>query len=362
MVFLASCGTPSPPTPPRPPIPVPVTDLAARQIGDKVQLSFTLPKETTEGIPLEQPPDIEIYRGYLSASAQAAGSAAKTTLTYTLPSAVVDTYLAEGRVEFDDPFTRQDWSQHAGESRVYAVKTRASKHRDSEFSNVVSVRPLPVPEPSKNVIATLTEPAVELKWTPPSRTSAGQSFAEAGVSIGGFRIYRTLLPRTGDQSTETSPEFLAVSPVPNYRDVQFEFGRTYIYRVTSVAQFGADSVESDYSAPITVEAHDTFPPAVPQNLVVVLVPATESAAAHFELSWAISQETDLAGYYVYRSEGDDTSVQKISGEMLPVPTFRDTTVRPGKRYTYSVTAVDRTGNESLRSAPVSEIVPEAKRP
>jgi fibronectin type 3 domain-containing protein len=39
--------------------------------------------------------------------------------------------------------------------------------------------------------------------------------------------------------------------------------------------------------------------------------------------------------------------------LLPTPAVRDTSVQAGHRYWYTVTAVDRAGNESALSAPVA---------
>ncbi len=44
-----------------------------------------------------------------------------------------------------------------------------------------------------------------------------------------------------------------------------------------------------------VTAHDTFPPAAPQGIVVVPVPAQSGQPGYLELSWDISPETDVAG-------------------------------------------------------------------
>ena len=71
-----------------------------------------------------------------------------------------------------------------------------------------------------------------------------------------------------------------------------------------------------------------------------------------DLSWAINLETDLAGYRVYRSEQESTRGQVLNPELLPTPAIRDTSVEPGHRYWYTVTAVDHAGNESAPSAPV----------
>src|SRR5579864_9614469 len=89
-VSIAACGAPGVPTPPRPVVPRPVTDLAARQQGSSVILTFTLPKKSDENETLAALPSIEIFRGERAASATGAPAKMTTQLIYTLPSALVD--------------------------------------------------------------------------------------------------------------------------------------------------------------------------------------------------------------------------------------------------------------------------------
>ncbi|HEX8882682.1 MAG TPA: hypothetical protein VF749_21725, partial [Candidatus Acidoferrum sp.] len=70
-------------------------------------------------------------------------------------------------------------------------------------------------------------------------------------------------------------------------------------------------------------------------------------------SWSINVETDLAGYRVYRSEQEGARGQLITPDLVAVPAVRDSSVAPGRRYWYTVTAVDRAGNESAASHPVA---------
>ncbi len=49
LLLAGGCGAPGEPTPPSPPVPVAVTDLAAQQAGDAVQLTFTMPPKTVAG-------------------------------------------------------------------------------------------------------------------------------------------------------------------------------------------------------------------------------------------------------------------------------------------------------------------------
>jgi fibronectin type 3 domain-containing protein len=123
-----------------------------------------------------------------------------------------------------------------------------------------------------------------------------------------------------------------------------------MYSVRSVTQYPNWVIESSDSNRVRIAAKDTHPPAAPQGLVVVFVPAVGQALAHLELSWAINSETDIAGYNVYRSEQEGASGTRLNPELLLTPAFRDINAVPGRRYQYTVTAVDRSGNESPASA------------
>jgi len=356
LAALAACGTPGPPVPPRPTVPEAITDLGARQVGEAVVLTFTMPQKSIEGETLAEPPDVEIYRG---TPQQRPGGTEPLPQVYTVPSALVDTYLDQGRVRFLDPLPpellQQAQSLPGGRLELdYMVRTRASTRRASEESNAVRVTILPVPETVSNLTASVTERGIELRWTPPERTTSGGTIP----SLASYRVYRAEV-EAGAAPSATPPQgaLLSVTPAPLYRDTQFEFGPTYIYTVRSVAQYESDSVESADSEPVQVTPQDTFPPAPPQNVVAVLVPATPESPAQFDLSWSISMEPDLAGYRVYRSAEEGTLGEEQNRELLLVPTFRDTSLLAGQRYFYRVTAVDRSGNESLPSAPVAAEVP-----
>ena len=365
LLFCAviGCAAPGEPSPRRPPVPEAISDLAARQAGDAVVLTFTLPKNTIEHKSLAEPPAVEIYRGL--APAGAAPGKLTTRLVYTIPAALVDTYHTEGHVRFVDPLKPEELARDSGGQMVYMIRTRASKRRASADSNTVAVRVYPVLAPISDVKATLTESAIELSWTPPERSSGGAALP----ALAGYRVYRAEVePGAGSTAQDVSRakwktplELLGPTPAPAFRDTQFEFGRAYLYVVRSVAQYAADQVESADSQPVVVTARDTFAPATPQGLVAVLVPARPGTPAHIELSWNISPEADLAGYHVYRSEHRGTEVsplERLTRELLLTPTFRDISIEPGRRYLYRVSAVDRAGNESPLSIAESAEVPQ----
>ena len=107
-----------------------------------------------------------------------------------------------------------------------------------------------------------------------------------------------------------------------------------------------------------IEALDVFPPAIPAGLAAVANPPANGEPASIDLSWQPNTEPDLAGYYVYRHEAE-TPWQRISGSQpVPAPAFHDPSVQPGYTYVYGVSAVDRSGHESGRSADAQETVPQ----
>ena len=355
LLLTAGCGAPGDPIPPSLPVPAAIKDLTAHQAGDGVQLSFTLPSNSISGEKLLAPPAVEILRGTVRSDGSA--DAKSFRVVYTIPAVLVEGYRADGQVRFTDPIAPEETKSHPGVAVAYLVRTRASQKRASADSNVVSLRVFPVPAPIASVEARVTESAVELAWPVPVRAAAG----EPVPTITGYRIYRRELrssvpSASSEELPQSKPEshaaLLASAESNNYRDTSVVFDHTYVYILRSVIQVEGDELESSDSQPVKVIPHDTFPPAPPQDLVAALLPGLAPGTLLVDLSWSINLETDLAGYHVYRSEQEGTRGQLVTPELLPTPAVRDRSVQPGRRYWYTVTAVDRAGNESEPGTPV----------
>jgi len=356
-VLAAGCAAPGEPSARHPVVPAAVTDLAARQSGNSFVLTFTLPQRSTDREALAEHPAIEIYRAALAPGA-VADKKTGWRLAYSIPPEQVDSYLKTGQIEFRDVLTPDDFAGPAGSSLAYKVRTRAVKTRASQDSNVVLAKIHPAPEAPQDVRVQVTESALVVSWS--------EAAVPAGASSRVYRVYRGEA-EAGEETPaqqnatnvkpQTPEEPVGASPSTEFRDAHFEFGTAYVYTVRSVAQFGADLVESADSAPVTVTPRDTFPPATPAGLETTVVPATAQTPAYVELSWAISPEGDLAGYHVYRAESIDSPGERENKDLLPTPTFRDMSVTSGRRYYYTVSAVDRAGNESPQSSVVVADVP-----
>ena len=354
--LASGCAAPGDPTPRHPVVPAAVADLAARQVGGEIVLAFTLPTRSTDREALAELPSVEIYRATLAPGATA-DRKTPWGLAYTIPSERVDSYERSNHIEFRDPLAPTALAHSDGFPLTYMVRTRAARARVSENSNILTLRIFPPPEVPGDVRTAVMESAIALSWS--------EAATPLGATFGGYRIYRATMESGQEGATQVasqakmkSPSAMAgASTTPEYRDLHFEFGETYLYTVRSVATFGTDLVESADSAPAMVTPRDIFPPAAPLALETAIMPATPQGAAYIELSWAISPEMDLAGYRVYRSDREDARGELLNTELLPSPSFRDMSVMPGRRYFYRVSAVDRAGNESPTGLAVPADVP-----
>lgn len=347
-ILAGGCAAPGDPTARHPVVPLAVTDLAARQYGNTLALTFTLPARSMDREALAEHPTIEIFRAALPPGASPDKKTA-WRLAYSIPAEQVDPYLKAGQIEFHDPLTADDFARAAGSLVAYKVRTRAAKARASEDSNVILARIYQAPEAPQGVHVDITESALVVTWTeaalPPQASSRVYRVYRGEIESG-----QVIPPQDLSRAKLKTPlELAGTSSSTDFHDSHFEFGTPYLYTVRSVAQYGPDLVESADSAPATVTPRDIFPPAAPTGLEITIVPATPQAPASVELSWAISPEGDLGGYSVYRSEREDSPGVRVSTEILPSPTFRDMSVMPGGRYYYRVSAVDRAGNESPKS-------------
>ena len=79
---------------------------------------------------------------------------------------------------------------------------------------------------------------------------------------------------------------------------------------------------------------DVFPPAAPVGV------ASVPSEGGISLIWEPNSELDLDGYLILRREAGDATLRQLTPTPLAEARYRDTSVEPGKRYIYSVVAVD----------------------
>jgi hypothetical protein len=355
-----SCGVPGEPVPPSPAVPQAVTDLTASQRGDGVLLVFTPPNKSTRGERLNTTPTMEVLQGSLRAD----GLPDQRSLHVvdTVPGSVLNTYVQQGKVEFLEHFPPEEIRNKPAETTVFVVRTRVSERKSSENSNAVVVTLYAVPERIAALEVQEAENSIQLKWAPPKQTFSGVPLSRE-LS---YHVYRGELDPASEKAARKdlhdavwrSPllEVATVTP-PEYDDTGFDYGKTYVYVVRSAVNEGGKLLESDDSRPLILTPKDIFPPGAPQDVVAAVLPGGQGNAKVVDLSWGINVETDLAGYRVYRSEREGERGPLLTPGWLPSSAYRDSDVNSGRRYWYTVTAVDQAGNESAPSAALFVEIP-----
>jgi hypothetical protein len=345
--LLSSCGSPGVPLPPSLELAKPVTDLRAVRKGDKVFLAWTAPTVTTDRHSIRHPGSTEICRNVGPTIGECGSPVAKVA-----PAKVSESKKApEGQqATFTDKLPATLQSANPTSNVTYAVSVLNSYGRSAGLSNKVQVPAAPTLPPPSDFQAELTADGVRLEWTPipPPPEIPGLRFV--------YRIYRREQGTNKDAIAGEIP--VAPESPANLLDHSFEWEKTYAYRATvatlGVAANGERQVEGDDTPPVTIVAHDLFPPAVPTGLQAVF--SGPGQKLFIDLVWTPNSDSDLAGYNIYRHEQGASPV-KFNSELIKAPAFRDTQVLSGHQYFYSITAVDVRGNESPYSEEGSETVP-----
>ena len=354
--LLAGCGTPGAPQPPSLELPVPVQDLSATRVGDKVTLTWTPPQRTTDGAGISRPGPTLICR-----------EINMTIMVQCAKVAAVGALAAAAKPSYVDILPSPLQKENASGLASYAVEVENDRGRSAGLSNQVQVPLAPTLPPPPQVSAEVTAQGPVISWVVPldevDQVLAPEAQKARAPIAYDFRLYRrdASLPKAPAASLPVEGAYASPRlPQPNFNvlDSTTEWEKTYFYRVVVVTTVKAQGkpieIEGAPSDEVTVVTHDVFPPATPSGLQAVASGAGQPP--FIDLTWAPNTESDLAGYNVYRHEAGQAPV-KINDKPVAAPAYRDGNVERGHKYFYSVSALDLRGNESAKSGETSESVP-----
>ena len=391
LILLAGCALAANPEPPTLWLPVPVKDLTATRVGDEVHLHWTMPKETTDKVLLkgDQRAHFCWINGAVpekpAVAAKPAGAAQSGTAQQgpvrpaprpapAPPSPVLDAKTCKpAGDEMFPPNKPADFTAKmpaeliAGSPRTvtYVVELENDAGKTAGPSNPAWVAAGVAPPGVTGLRLEARAEGVELHWD-----------AAAARAQMVMRIHRTLLSKPGaPQPGAAKPNHGNGVPPPEEQTLEVDLDKSdsgealdhdapldheWKYWAERVARVKTDGQALEIaglpSAPMTIDAKDVFPPAVPSGVAAV----ADAQAKAIDVSWTPDTEADLAGYVVYRRDVTaGTAAERISGTAPVVPpSFADANVVAGHRYAYAVSAVDQDGNESARSGEVEEEIPQ----
>lgn len=176
----------------------------------------------------------------------------------------------------------------------------------------------PVPQPPavpQGLSATPGDKEASLSWTANTETDLKE-----------YKIYK-------------DGSYLATVPkgTASYKATSLTNGTTYSFQVSAVNTGGLESNKSSAVTAKPMAAPDTTPPSAPTGVKAV------DGGLKAVVTWNANTESDLASYNLYM-DGKKT----LSG--LTKTTAEVTGLTRGQTYSFRVTAVDTSGNESAKSS------------
>ncbi len=295
-----ACGKRGEPLPPLPRTPQAVSGFTVAQRGDRLEARGVAPRTTSSGAALSVF-EVELIRAEKEGELEKVGQSEKL------------------RVAPGETF-RQSWPLPPAGTNVRIAARAISRGQRSTFTPPVAFAVKAPPAAPTALTAGLEAGGVVLGWT-------------GGPAL----VYRKKTGGAYDAPVDPKP-----TAGPAFRDTSVAPGQSWCYVVRAVA--GTEPlVESAPSSEACVSVRDVFAPAAPAGVAAL------AAGGVVDVSWSPSTEPDLASYRVYRSEGGEA--KKLADVPGSETRFRDEAAVIGPTYSYTVTAVDKDGNESVPSAP-----------
>lgn len=327
--MLAGCASTGAPRAPSLLLPQVVRGVQAARVGSHVDLQWTTPTLSTDRQPL-------VRRKHGAGQLSAEVCRAETAECKVVRRLNV---TAGQPVQLRDDLPPALLTGAAQPLR-YEVRTFNGAGHTAGWSRDAVTVSGPAPEPLTGLTAATTDAGVQLTWkrTPPA---IGERIViEAETTSRPDAAGRSLGVRTGSGG--------AIDTAPHVGDHL----RYTVTRTRTISSNGTNVAISGEPAAIEItRAADTFAPAQPKGLIAVAM-QLQNTSAEIDLSWEPNNEADLQGYLLYRTEAQ--SSVKLTPKPIESVSFRDSTAQPGHAYRYTVTAIDRSGNESARSEAAEE--------
>ncbi len=324
LAIAASCGRKTDPLTPPSPRPEAVQDVKIATRDGVAFLSWRIPTRNIEGKEMNRADILgfRIYRAVLEPKKRPRfKQIAEIDLANPSPAEV-----REGRVFWNDRNLR--YGQVYG-YRIRAISAQGGLSQPSEEVRSAPLLSLALP---KRLKAVGGDSRIELTWEPVTTRADGSGYS----GFVGYNIYR------GTEKGRQSETPLNKEPVrtPAYTDTAVTNNTTYYYVVRAVDSPTPPWKESLDSPEASATPRKLTPPERPTGLTVV------PGVGRIFLTWNENRETDIAGYYVYRTTKSGREYRRLTDKPIDRTTFSDDTVKPGVVYYYAISAVDTSGNES----------------
>ena len=244
----------------------------------------------------------------------------------------------------------------------YTVSAFDGAGNESARASVVQVRTegpdqiSPAPPQNLSAIADKNDfGRITITWNLPTEDAIGDALEDLAFIV----VFRSENGDVGFSVVDTLDGSLK-----SYIDTGLRASTEYNYSLSAVDQNGNESLRAN-SVRVNTEGPDLVGPSAPTNLSVVV---NEQEVGRVTLNWDQPKVDangllldDLAGYFVFRSEGDMNSFRKVGVVDAELVIYEDSPLDDFNTYYYQVSAFDLSGNESSRSITFRVTIPGTDR-
>ncbi len=322
------CGFKDDPVPPESVLPQAVVDLRVELNDQGATLSWSYPRKTVSGDPVEQIDGFELFQAEIPESEFCPTCPVPYRTAIDVPGGSVVAGSSKTVIyEVHD--------LRPGNLYSFKVRSKSGWWRQSQDSNEVSFLWQTPPMAPQGLSVVSGDGKNVLQWQPVTQRKDGTS---GSVPIR-YQLYRGV--DGGAMETYGAPV-----TATSYSDQAVTNGRSYRYQVQAQSSYRHGVVNSGLSEEVVANPTDHTPPPVPTGVSAL---RTEIGV---KVYWDEVRAEDLAGYRIYRHIPGNEPV-RVGEVNLPYTLFVDKTV-PGGTVLYSVSSIDtqNPANESGRSVEV----------
>ena len=310
-------------------LPTAITNLSIRQIGNNLKLQWNFPKTLSDKktrLDFEMLNKIRVY--YASDILPPKKFKKKSTVLMKLT-------LKGIKKERNYFFVTIPFKTRNLDKKQYSFAIRyIYQKKKSPLSTIKSIKTVAPIKPISDLTFSKENKLIKLKWSRPKLNLNNKTIS----TIAGYKVYRKIKKGNFIQINKQN------IPEEYYEDKDTGRDGEYIYYISTIT---SNQIESDPSNIISVTVKDIYPPDSPHNLI------SFKAKDHIFLTWNHVEDLDLDFYKIFRKIPSDSEF-KLIAQGIRQNYYRDTAVQKGRLYIYSITAIDKKGNESQASNTVEE--------